>query len=511
VIETPRSFPKKLSYALLGLLLVYAVVRCTVAARAKLFWFDELLTLRVALQPNWHAIMEALRAPIDGQPPLFHLIEKFALGLTRNQEIALRLPSIVAMPVTLACIFVFARKRWGHLIALVCSSFLLMTVVFRYYAEEARPYSMEVACFALALVCYQRAERRWWVVGLALSLALAQSLHYYAVLAMVPFGLAELVLAARTRRIRWGVWAAFVVGAAPLLLFWNLLQINGAYWGGRFWARYQFTYIPHTYGQFLQTEQESGAAFAVAALLGVLVTYFAGRPSESGEETPTRHQEASEATLLLGLAALPVIAYLATKVMHSGLDVRYVLPTTVGMSLAFGYALSRTKLKTTLFVAILMIAFLTVQELSFWRTQRRDAENVAWTPAGIEKFIDGAGYAELPVVVPSAYIYAAMVHYGSAALDNRIVYLAQDPPGHMEGGATFDQSVYLLNSYWPFRMDDFMRFAAAHPKFLMYVEERMPGYERLMVRLVQEGWTVRAVELDPFRGVYLVSAKGSPQ
>jgi hypothetical protein len=157
VIGTSKTLQKRLSYGLLGLLLVYAVVRSTFAAAAKPLWYDELLTLTVASQPNWHAIIAALRAPLDGQPPLFHIIEKFAIRLARNEEISLRLPSILAMPCSLACVFVYAKKRWGELIALVCSSFLLMTMVFRYYAEEARPYSMVVACFAFALVCYQRA------------------------------------------------------------------------------------------------------------------------------------------------------------------------------------------------------------------------------------------------------------------------------------------------------------------------------------------------------------------
>ncbi len=75
--------PKKLIYGLMGLLLLYAIVRSLVAAAGKAFWYDELLTLTVSSLGSWKAILDALHRPLDGQPPLFYVIEKFALGLAR--------------------------------------------------------------------------------------------------------------------------------------------------------------------------------------------------------------------------------------------------------------------------------------------------------------------------------------------------------------------------------------------------------------------------------------------
>jgi 4-amino-4-deoxy-L-arabinose transferase-like glycosyltransferase len=71
------------------------------------------------------------------------------------------------------------KKRSGELIALLCALLLLLTEVFQLYAVAARPYSMVVACVAFAAVCHQGAPSRVWMVLLALSLALAQSIHYY--------------------------------------------------------------------------------------------------------------------------------------------------------------------------------------------------------------------------------------------------------------------------------------------------------------------------------------------
>src|SRR5262245_13700730 len=70
----------------LGVLLVYGFTRSLVAAAAKPFGYDELLTEIVAAQGTWHRITAALMGPTDGQPPLFYVIEHFVSGLCRNQQ-----------------------------------------------------------------------------------------------------------------------------------------------------------------------------------------------------------------------------------------------------------------------------------------------------------------------------------------------------------------------------------------------------------------------------------------
>src|SRR5260370_19589080 len=146
----------------MGFLLLYVIVRSLVAAAGKTFWYDELLTWTVSSQGSWSAIVSALHLPLDGQPPLFYMIEHFASSLTRNQEIALRLPSILALPCTLTCVFIYVKKNGSEIVALLCAIFVLTTSVFQYYAVEARPYSMVVACSAFALVCYQRVPSPVW-------------------------------------------------------------------------------------------------------------------------------------------------------------------------------------------------------------------------------------------------------------------------------------------------------------------------------------------------------------
>ena len=69
---------------------------------------------------------------------------------------------------------------------------------------EARSYSIMIACVALALVCYQRLPSIRWAALLGVSLVLAESFHYYALLAMIPFLVAEAaVLVKANGQVRW--------------------------------------------------------------------------------------------------------------------------------------------------------------------------------------------------------------------------------------------------------------------------------------------------------------------
>ena len=87
----------------------------------------------------------------------------------------------------------------GSAIALVSAAVPLTTVLFDRFAAEARGYSMVVACIACAIVCYQRVPARRWTILLGLSLIFAESFHYFAVFAFLPFLLAEAVRYGMTR------------------------------------------------------------------------------------------------------------------------------------------------------------------------------------------------------------------------------------------------------------------------------------------------------------------------
>jgi hypothetical protein len=492
----------------MGFLVLYVIFRSVAAAAGRSFWYDELLTLIVSTQGSWGAIVLALRLPLDGQPPLFYMIEHFASGHCPSQEIALRLPSLLAFPCTLVCVFVYVKKNAGELIAFLCAIFLLTTSVFQLYAVEARPYSMVVACIAFALVCYQRAPSLVWTVLLAATLALAQSLHYLAVLAMVPFGLAEAVHFWETRKFRWPVWAALIIGAVPLILFWNLLAANKAFYGSRFWAHFPFSQIPSAYGQILLANSEYGAGVAVLALAGILGTVWWQRHSETaGSEEKEKHL--AEATLLLAFAALPFLGYIFSRVMHSGMTPRYFLSTAIGISAAFGFMLSRARAGAAALLAVFVFSAVGVEELHFWRACCQQIHDVKSCGAAAGKLIEGAGHKDLPVVVPSGLTLMWLAHYASPPITDRLFYPTQDLVQNNENWSdSVDREMALVPNYLPLRVSKFSQFTATHKEFLVYVEDVNTPRDWLTLRLNREGWSMETVALDETRRIYLISRNG---
>jgi hypothetical protein len=505
-----KERPKKLIYGLMGFLLLYVVVRSLVAAAGRAFWYDELLTLTISSLGSWKAILEALHRPFDGQPPLFYIIEKFALGLARKQEIALRLPSLLAFPCTLTCVFIYVKRRGGEIVAFLCALFLLMTTLFQTYAVEARPYSMVVACIAFALVCYQRLPSLFWTAMLGFSLAAAQALHYYAIFAMVPFAVAESVVLLSTRRFRWPVWIALAFGTLPLVLFWPLLSYLKTVYGPHYWAHYAFSSLPRTYGAFLSTNSVYGGGIAAVLFAGVAGLHLLPRWVKFAE-VEIHKADRVEPALILTLLALPLITFLVTKVMHGGMVDRYVLATIIGICLAVGCLLSRARPEIVALFALFVISAVGVQELHFWRFPGSHINNVNSGGVATEKFIEGAGHRELPVVVPYGVLFVELAHYASPHTADRLIYPTQDPvPNDKNWSDTGDKAIQLLQSYLPLWVSNFREFAASHKEFLIYVEEREPGRDWLTPRLVREGWSLQTVALNDFQRVYLVTGSGPP-
>jgi 4-amino-4-deoxy-L-arabinose transferase-like glycosyltransferase len=417
--------------------------------------------------------------------------------------IALRLPSAASVVCTLLCAFLYARRRGGNVVALLSSMFLLISAAFQLYAQEARPYSIVLACITFALVCYQRAQSPIWVVLMALSLAAAQSMHYLVVLALVPFGLAEVAQSLETKKMRWGVWSALFFAVVPLILMRKLLLLNKAYYGAHFWALgFRFAAIPQMYEEFFLTSSKIAMAIAMTALAGVAATTEWRLKRTDAEPASVGLSPRQEAVLLLALATLPFTAYVFTELTNSGMTSRYVLPAVVGVSLGFGYTLARGPRKGVLLFAAFVVTAVAVNELHFWRfvkAQRREVESKS---VATGSFLASAGHDNLAVVVPHGSTYLWMERNLAAA--SRLVYLRQDTEGPH---ATMDQGLALVPRFAPMQVRRVSEFLDGNREFLVYSEGQ--DFDWLTTRLIGQGWIVQAIRYDGSRKVFLVRAADS--
>jgi len=516
VLPTSQKRPRQ-TLATTGLLalIAYSLLRSAVAAAAKPLWFDEICTWIIARLGSPHAIWQALTQAADGQPPLFYLIEGHLGGLVRNPEIAFRIPSIFGFACALLFVFVYTRKRTSGADALLCSALLLLTILFDTYAIEARPYSLEVACIALALLCYQHAPAPRWMILMAAALALAENLHYYAIFALVPFGFAEIAYLWKTRRFRVSVWLALLCGMLPLLWLFPLLRALTLTYGQhllapaslvRTVAIYSWIFAAHGNVVLVSALVMVGAAallVAGAAVTQALLT--SPRLRTAWLEDPFAH----EYILTLGFLALPFITYAGAKITHGALTDRYVLSVVLGFPLAACYLLPRMGRKSRIAFAAAAILLIAARETRFWISQAHlmAQPEIPWMRA--QQIIDAAGNADLPVAVSSAVQYLELNHYAPPEIERRLVLLV-DPPKAIEfdGTDSGDRQMLILRSYAPMHVEEFRLFRPAHAEFLLLSngDARLdwwparfraePGAE-LRVVATQGPWTIYSVKLAP--------------
>jgi Dolichyl-phosphate-mannose-protein mannosyltransferase len=486
----------------LALLLVYSIARNLLHSASKPFWFDEMYTWGLAHQPGASAIWRLLEHGADSNPPGFYLIEWVSSRLVPNQEIALRLPSVLGFCVLVTCLFVFVRKRAGNTVALCCAAVPLVTVLFDTYAVEARPYVLLVACISFAMVCYQHAPSHPWMGLMALGLAVSQTVHYYTVFAMIPFAIAEFAVWLRSRRVRWGVWLALIGGFLPFLRCWPLLREFGKINRSHFWAKPSLLDAGSVYGWFINAPPALGFGVAAFCAFGVVAAMI----SNSGDEEAISTSERApfqEYVLALSLIALPFIVYVATRIAHSGMAHRYSLPAILGILVAAGYILPRSGRRSVALYAVLIGFALLFQEARFWHSELGSGKMVSPATA-LERMVNSTGYGDLAVVVSDGLDYAPIAHYASPESARRFMALV-DVPAAIEfcGSDSVDQGLLGLPLYLPLQVYEFSSFAPSHPTFLLY-STHQSQFDWWPSRFIRDGDSLTVLSVEGDSRLYLV-------
>jgi mannosyltransferase len=153
-----------------GLLMV--AVALVEASRPVLSW-DEVSTIDVARRSPvqiWHLIHS-----IDAVFGTYYYFMHFWISLAGTTELALRLPSIVAMAAGVALAGELGRRFFGPLTGTVAGLFLCLVPNTSRYAAEARPYAFAFFFALLAVLLLHRAldrpgALRWLAYGSAVLL-----------------------------------------------------------------------------------------------------------------------------------------------------------------------------------------------------------------------------------------------------------------------------------------------------------------------------------------------------
>jgi hypothetical protein len=462
------------------------------------FWFDEVASVVIA-DEGTKGIWTALKGGADANPPAFYLLEALSQRLIVNPHLAYRLPPLVGFLGIPVALFYFVRRRRGNLAGLTAALIPFVTPLFTIYSIEARPYSQVTCCVAWSLVMWQDAHRRARLIAFAFLLAAASSLHYYAVLALAPFGIAELVRTARLHDFRIGVWLALVAGTMPLAAFWPLLSNFRQEYNATFWAQPK---LLTAYGELLGVSDRWAAPLVLILVAALLASYVTGRTLPNRSVTTASVIPLEERTLVLGFICLPLIVALPAVLLQSPMAARYVLPTALGISAAAAFAVSDSSRRATLWLLGATVAIIGAQQSDYWRF----GEYSNGTPRHSElqllrKLMARHFPAGSPIVVSNALSYLPMAYYAAADPDAP-VYLV-DPPAALRavGSDSTERALLLLAPFAPLRLRTLPEFLSAHSSFLIYAEGGQNGaWDWLPARLAQGGHSVRLLEEDRSAG-----------
>lgn len=493
---------------LLILLVAYATGRSVVAAAAKPFWFDEICTWAVAHQASVAAVWTDTGRALEPNPPPFYVVEHFFGAILRNEQIAYRMPSILGFACILVCLFLFVRRRAGALLGVACAAVLLLTIAFDRYSIDARPYALETACIAFAMVCYQRAPARRWTIPMGASLALAASLHYYAVFALVAFVVAETALALKARLLRPGVWIALVCGLAPLAIFWPMLSRVRDYFGPHFWANAALRSATDTYGWLFEASLPARAAIAFVLLLAVVAValLLLARPS-----LRTRLRGDSrfpEYALSAALLALPLVILAAARITGGGMTARYALPALLGVPPAIAYLAAPLKRAGAVVAAVLVFLAVGSHERQFWASHGGDFGEFVSPAKPLEEMLRQAGHLDLPVVISNGLDYLSIVHYAPEQAA-RLVALVDPVASIAElGNDSLDKGLLAVRCCMAIQVYDYPAFAKQHPVFLLYSDGDI-DFDRWPERLMRKRLGLNLLAVDGPRNLYLVDTNDS--
>jgi hypothetical protein len=306
-------------------------------ASQKCFWFDELFTVYLCRLPSFKDTWAAVSHGADFNPPLFYLLTRGAQRLFGEGLIATRLPAILGVWLFGVCLFLFVARRTNVISGFIAGTFPFFTLA-QYYAYEARAHGLVLGWCGLALVCWQRnAEGRaknLWLAGFTLCLVGALLTHVYAVYLLFPFALVELYNLFHRGRPDWGIVAALMLAliSVTVLVYLPLFRMYRATMPATFFS------ASH---DLLQRFLINVTGPALGVLLLSLALFALGRTRHAQSEMAIAPIPQKEIVVAAGLACIPLLGLLGSKVSHGPFIDRYFLSSIAGYAIFLGFASSR--------------------------------------------------------------------------------------------------------------------------------------------------------------------------
>lgn len=390
---------------------------CVTFAQAywKLLWGDEFVTFWIGQQHSFRGIWRALEAGADPNPPLMHLLNWWFTAVLGVGPVAVRLPSIVAMGLGVACLWMFLRRRVAPVYA-AAGCLALMTTRGFDYAYDARSYALLMGFAMAALLLWSLsveaagARRAMCLAGLCLALAAGISSNYYGVLAFFAIAGGEVSFTLAGRKWRPGAWLAMFVASLPLLGYLRLIHTNIAEFGPHAWNKPQLSMISDSYLVIVEGILWPVVGLAIFALWNART----GQMQRPQSEFPIWEQIA-----VWMFIAHPLIAFLIAVGGAGMVSPRCAAPVCFGVAIFGTMLLARyaTPQAAARVVAVLVVWVLAREAAcGYVLVHQRNAF------LHLVAVVERAAAPGEPVAVGDSLMVMPLYWYGSPALRRQIVF-----------------------------------------------------------------------------------------
>ncbi|MBV8898300.1 MAG: glycosyltransferase family 39 protein [Acidobacteriaceae bacterium] len=366
---------QSLTYALLVLFFVCFVAAQFSLAMRKPLWMDEVLCVWVVRLPSVQAVCSALFHGAEFSPPTYHLFLHLLARIAGSSYFVLRLPSVLAITLVMLCVFVIVRKHLGLAPAALATAFTAFTPLWR-YTTEIRPYALVVLCFTVAVLLWDQLEQprffRLRVIGIAVLLVTATSLHLYAVLLVTCFGLMEAIWWIVNRRLRVAVWLGLLIAGASSLAWLPWIRVISRYNAGdsssvAYYARPYNHILRETYSDLFAYSSNATYVLLVA-IVGIALVHWLRATQWSvmrSEVSFTNERPSTSANIYIlsfCAALFPIIVFVFARVVTHTFSLRYALAGSIGVACLIACCFGR--------LPALKWAILPVLLVSCWMTSR---------------------------------------------------------------------------------------------------------------------------------------------
>jgi mannosyltransferase len=304
------------------------------------FWIDEGHTWGYAHQ-SLGAILTTTLGSTNAVEAAYYVFLHLWMSVARDSELALRLPSVLAMAIAVWAVTKTALETAGRRAAMAAGFVMIVLPGVTRYAEEARPYAFMVAAVAISTLLLSRAlarsDRRWWA-GYGVAVAAVGYFHLVSLLVVAGQLIAVLVIdATKWRRF---MTAVMLAGAATLPVV-----VLGAGQHG------QISWIPPETLETLWTgPTELTGSIALTASLGLLVLALGGDRRLLALGVPTA-------------LATPVLLWMAGNFGPIYLG-RYLMGAAPGIALAVAGALTALRPGRALMAAAVIAGLVIPQQIA---------------------------------------------------------------------------------------------------------------------------------------------------